>query len=134
MARVKHRSYRASVQRHIKGARSRALEAVGRTIAGEVGRLLRRGQRTGETYTVPGTGVEYTASAPGEPPAPRTGDLAGSYTFYASGNSVVVGSPLLHSRLEFGLGYAEPRPHLRPAARRTSRRNERLVRREFARG
>lgn len=36
------------------------------------------GQRTGREYTVPGTSVTYTASAPGEPPARRAGDLAKS--------------------------------------------------------
>lgn len=34
------------------------------------------GQRSGRQYYVPGTGTRYTASAPGEPPASRTG-LAG---------------------------------------------------------
>ena len=32
-----------------------------------------RGQRSGRRYRVPGTKVYYTASAPGEPPAVRTG-------------------------------------------------------------
>lgn len=33
------------------------------------------GQRSGRTYRVPGTRRQYTASAPGEPPAVRTGRL-----------------------------------------------------------
>ena len=37
-----------------------------------------RGQRGGRTYRKPGGGV-YTASAPGEPPAVRSGRLRGSW-------------------------------------------------------
>ena len=32
-----------------------------------------RGQGGGRRYRVPGTGASYTASAPGQPPAVRTG-------------------------------------------------------------
>lgn len=35
--------------------------------------LVLRGQRHGRRYRVPGTKLYYTASAPGEPPAVRTG-------------------------------------------------------------
>lgn len=35
--------------------------------------LVLRGQRSGREYRVPGTKKHYTASAPGEPPAVRTG-------------------------------------------------------------
>lgn len=35
--------------------------------------LVLRGQRSGRRYRVPGTKRRYTASAPGEPPAVRTG-------------------------------------------------------------
>lgn len=35
--------------------------------------LVLRGQRSGRVYNVPGTRRKYTASAPGEPPAVRTG-------------------------------------------------------------
>ena len=38
-----------------------------------------RGQRSGRTYRVPGTRRTYTASAPGEPPAVRTGAFRGSW-------------------------------------------------------
>ena len=38
-----------------------------------------RGQRSGRTYRVPGTKRFYTASAPGEPPAVRTGAFRGSW-------------------------------------------------------
>ena len=37
------------------------------------------GMRTGKRYRVPGKNTWYTASAPGESPAVRTGDLRGSY-------------------------------------------------------
>lgn len=38
-----------------------------------------RGQRSGKRYRVPGTSKFYTASAPGEPPASRTGNLRQSF-------------------------------------------------------
>lgn len=38
-----------------------------------------RGQRTGRQYKIPNTKRTYTASAPGEPPAVRTGALRASW-------------------------------------------------------
>ena len=38
-----------------------------------------RGQGGGRRYRVPGTGAFYTASAPGQPPAVRTGAYRSSY-------------------------------------------------------
>lgn len=41
--------------------------------------LVLRGQRSGRSYRVPGTKRYYTASAPGEPPAVRTGAFRNSW-------------------------------------------------------
>jgi len=49
-------------------------------------------------YKVPGTGVTYTASAPGEFPAVRLGDLKGSYRVKAvSASEMQIGSDKEHS-------------------------------------
>ena len=114
---AKFKSNKGQVVAQLYSRRDEALEAAGRILAGEVGRVLRRRGRSGAEYTVPGTGVQYVASAPGEPPAPRTGDLARSYVFEVTPPRVVVGSRKPQARLEFGWGNILPRPHLRPAER-----------------
>lgn len=45
-----------------------------------------RGQRSGRVYRLPHSGSYYTASAPGEPPAVRTGMLRMSWGLRASGD------------------------------------------------
>lgn len=45
-----------------------------------------RGQRSGRRYKKPGTKATYTASAPGEPPAVRTGMLRMSWGMNATGD------------------------------------------------
>lgn len=57
--------------------------------------LVLRGQRSGRRYRVPGTKRRYTASAPGEPPAARTGTFRMSWQPTAH---VVMGSYI--SRIE----------------------------------
>ena len=54
------------------------------------------GSRSGRTYRVPGTGVTYTASAPGEYPAVRLGDLKGGIQRKVVGGEVRVGTALKH--------------------------------------
>ena len=56
------------------------------------------GSRSGHVYRVPGTSVMYTASAPGEFPAVRLGDLKGSINFERSGASRKIGT-----QLDYGL-------------------------------
>ena len=102
--------------------------------------LVLRGQRHGRRYKVPGTyrrqrdktdgkmknGRYYTASAPGEPPAVRTGafrmswkprtyvDYTGDYTVKSSVESTQRtdgGQYLLGEILENGTGRMAPRPH-----------------------
>ena len=101
-----------------------------------------RGQRSGRVYNVPGTGRmkyykrtktakitfrKYTASAPGEPPAVRTGAFRGSWQAKTeskrTGDGVTVqsyiessirtdnGKYLLGEILEDGTGRMAPRPY-----------------------
>lgn len=53
------------------GVRSRGYRAANELR--NASQLVLRGQRSGRRYRVPGTKSYYTASAPGEPPAVRTG-------------------------------------------------------------
>ena len=78
------------------------------------------GSRSGRIYKVPGTGVYYTASAPGEPPAVQLGDLRKSVKggIEKEGKDVIgfVGSELPKaSMLEMGTSKMLPRPWLRPS-------------------
>ena len=103
--------------------------------------LVLRGKRSGRQYTVPGTGRmkynkkthtakityrKYTASAPGEPPAVRTGafrmswqpkvvvDHTSSYAVVSrveSSQRTDNGKHLLGEILEEGTGRMAPRPH-----------------------
>lgn len=105
------------------------------------------GSRMGFEYPVPGTGkVEnmektlangrvfhyrklkgatyYTASAPGEAPASRLGDLRTSYRPVVEGKGMLavgkVGTPLEYGLfLENGTSDIAPRPHLRKAFEKT---------------
>lgn len=86
--------------------------------------LVLRGQRNGRRYRVPNTKVYYTASAPGEPPAVRTGVFRmswqpsahvanGAYVSRIS-SDVKVGTRrkyLLGDILENGTRRMAPRPH-----------------------
>ena len=72
------------------------------------------GNRSGRTYTVPGTSVTYTASAPGEAPASRTGQLRGSIEYEITNNTGYIGTPLQYGAfLELGTNKAAPRPWLK---------------------
>lgn len=99
--------------------------------------IVLRGQRTGRRYKVPGThgrqrdkvtgkmrnGRYYTASAPGEPPAMRTGTFRNSWQPNARNeNGVYIsmiesdvrtdnGQHVLGQILEEGTSKMEPRPH-----------------------
>ena len=83
-----------------------------------------RGQGSGRVYRVPGTKQTYTASAPGEVPAVRTGAFRASWTpsTITEGQTVIsridsrlkAGAYLLGDLLENGTpgGRMAPRPHL----------------------
>lgn len=81
-----------------------------------------RGQGGGRRYRVPGTGASYTASAPGQPPAVRTGAYRSSYVPRAEQKSGNVYRSLIESGLsvngwnlgnllENGTSKMAPRPH-----------------------
>ena len=73
------------------------------------------GTRSGRTYTVPGTSVTYTASAPGEAPASRTGQLRGSIEYEIATDNAYIGTPLEYGlHLEKGTLNMAPRPWLKP--------------------
>ena len=76
----------------------------------------------GRRYRVPGTGASYTASAPGQPPAVRTGAYRSSYVPRAEQKSGNVYRSLIESGLsvngwnlgnllENGTSKMAPRPH-----------------------
>ena len=85
---------------------------------------VNRGQRGGRMYTVPGTKKKYQASAPGQPPAVRTGAfrlswqasahvMFGSYISRIESN-LQVGTKrqyTLGELLEHGTSKMAPRPH-----------------------
>lgn len=90
--------------------------------------LVLRGKRSGRRYRVPGTRRHYTASAPGEPPAVRTGVFRASWqpkkeVNVGTNNQISVRSYIesrqrtdngkynLGSILENGSGRMAPRPY-----------------------
>ena len=86
---------------------------------GELMRVM-SGQRSGKEYQVPFTKKKYTASAPGEAPASRTGTSKSAYKYQVktvAGEACgELGTPLLYPLfLEKGTSKMKPRPHLRPA-------------------
>lgn len=84
-----------------------------------------RGQRSGRVYRVPHTSKHYTASAPGEPPAVRTGAFRLSWGTHVHVEKQGVhfkavasiesgeraGGRLLGEMLENGTGKMAPRPY-----------------------
>jgi hypothetical protein len=84
-----------------------------------------RGKRSGRVYRVPGTGKTYTASAPGEPPAVRTGAFRLSWGTHvrverygkrfiavsAIESGLRAGGNLLGDMLEGGTSRMAPRPY-----------------------
>lgn len=94
--------------------------------------------RSGEEYLVPGTSTRYRASAPGEPPAVRTGRYRNSWqttpalreddglhAFAFSDLTVSRGQYALGDLLDGGTRNMRPRPHIDQAITRASQRIER---------
>lgn len=95
--------------------------------------------RTGREYRLPDSQSSYTASAPGEPPAERTGDYLSSWgrTKAVRTATAVVAAAVsdeIHPdgvpaglRLEEGSQDTEPRPHIRAALQRAAKRFDGLL-------
>ena len=83
-------------------AKEEKLLAVGEHARAKIVEKL-SGSRSGRTYTVPGTSTQYTASAPGEPPALASNYLRENIDYQKDGDDVIVGTPAVYGpRLEFG--------------------------------
>lgn len=82
------------------------------------------GARSGRTYYVPGTRRQYTASAPGQPPATATAELRQSIQVSVGGEGRdvvgIVGTDTIQGKMtEFGTRNMAPRPWLRISFEKT---------------
>ena len=121
--------------------RRHARKNVGRAAAHAATEIKRTltGNRTGNRYRVPGTRRNYTASAPGQPPAVRTGALRASITAGAlrespAGVSAQVGSAGLKPPYGLFLESAKKARRRRPFIEPTMRRIEGALKRILSSG
>lgn len=144
-------SRRKDAFREIRDELGPVAEQMAEATSEEIVGLMRRSDPSGEEYGHPEGGT-YEASAPGEPPAVRTGQYADSYghtewTWRSSEKRAVAAvtsdrktpsGAFLWPFLEYGTVSVAPRPHVRPsaetvagafrrAARRTNRRGPAVV-------
>jgi hypothetical protein len=97
------------------------LQVAATAVEGEVRETL-SGSRSGKRYPVyPRSKTMYTASAPFQPPAVRSGELRRKYKGFVQGKGLyaegIVASPTIYSKwLEFGTSKMAARPHLRKSA------------------
>lgn len=96
-----------------------AWKEVGALVTNKLRYMIRNGPRTGRVYTF--RGRKHQASAPGEVPANRTGRLANSVGYEASGHhTLVVGEEAEYAGfLERGTRKMAKRPHLSVAVNET---------------
>ncbi|MCD8308894.1 MAG: HK97 gp10 family phage protein [Clostridia bacterium] len=82
------RDMQARIQQTVKDTQSKAKSCAVRAANALRNAELNvlRGQRSGRVYKKPGVSTHYTASAPGEPPAVRTGMLRMSWGIKAEGD------------------------------------------------
>ena len=92
-----------------------AWKEVGTLLTNKLQYMIRNGPRTGRVYTF--RGRKHQASAPGEVPANRTGKLAKSVGYKATGHhTLVFGEEAEYAGwLENGTKKMKPRPHLQVA-------------------
>lgn len=107
-----------AVKRAMHSRAKENLLAAGNEWRNAVVKNLSSGGAGGRSYRVPGTQKNYTASAPGQFPAKRTGALATSYRHRVAGPKFMeraeVGTPVPYApHLEFGTRKMKPRPHLK---------------------
>jgi len=87
-----------------------AFAEYGKDVTQELKKVIVTGTRSGRVYRF--MGREHIASAPGEPPANRSGRLAGSFEYKARQNELVVYTGVEYARyLEQGTSKMEPRPY-----------------------
>ena len=102
----------------------RAFFNYGRDIVGELKRVVTTGTRTGRTYMF--RGRQHRASAPGEPPANRTGKLANSFNYRARPRELRVGAEAFYAKwLDKGTKKMAARPYFSITNRRNSYKLER---------
>lgn len=96
-----------------------AWKEVGTLVTNKLRYIIRNGPRTGRVYTF--RGRKHQASAPGEAPANRTGRLANSVGYEASGHHTLrVGEEAEYAAfLERGTRKMGRRPHLEVAVTET---------------
>lgn len=122
---------RGMIEAELQG---RALEA-SNALRNAALRVL-RGQRHGRRYRIPFTRRYYTASAPGEPPAARTGAFRLSW-FVAPRNfnpGIETTQPQLAKWLQEGTRKMAPRPYREPILRMAWPRVQRIYTRRYLRG
>jgi|SRR5690625_705419 len=97
--------------------RQRRLFAAGNIVRNHLLEVKLVGERTGRTYRIPNTGIVWTASRPGEPPATRLGDLRRSYQVYPRTRNTIKDHVMVGSRLDYAyeLEVEMDRPHLMPS-------------------
>jgi len=136
MSRVEFRTNVKRVNAAIESGARKNAEQAAELFRQELDKTL-RGNRSGREYRVPGgTSRTYTASAPGEPPARRTGTLAQSFTAVeTSPGRMLVGSPLMYAKwLETGTKHMRPRPYFRKTFDANRRRIKAVLSRQVIEG
>ena len=127
-----------SVKKVNKEAASRGVRAVNAIRNAELEVL--RGKRSGRVYRKPHSKARYTASAPGEPPARRTGNLRlnwnGTVESSSTGSGIKV-SAVLESQerystyLENGTRRMAPRPFKQPISEKAMPEIERIYHEKY---
>lgn len=127
-----------TVKKVNREAASRGMRAVNAIRNAELEVL--RGKRSGRVYRKPHTKSHYTASAPGEPPARRTGNLRlnwnGTVESSSTGSGLRV-TAVLESQerystyLENGTRRMAPRPFKQPISEKAMPEIERIYREKY---
>lgn len=127
-----------TVKKVNREATSRGMRAVNAIRNAELEVL--RGKRSGRVYRKPHTKSHYTASAPGEPPARRTGNLRlnwnGTVESSSTGSGLLV-TAVLESQerystyLENGTRRMAPRPFKQPISEKAMPEIERIYHEKY---
>ena len=127
-----------TVKKVNREAASRGMRAVNAIRNAELEVL--RGKRTGRVYRKPHTKSHYTASAPGEPPARRTGNLRLNWNGTVESSSTSSGlrvTAVLESQerystyLENGTRRMAPRPFKQPISEKAMPEIERIYHEKY---